>query len=59
MEPASDRTPICFTFWFAGFGADTNTTLRVYQRPAEEDSNQIVTNVNDDILVIMKKNNVF
>ena len=50
MEPSAERTPVCFTFWFAGFGADTNTTLRVYQRPSSDD-NQIVNNLGEDILV--------
>ncbi|XP_069945644.1 MAM and LDL-receptor class A domain-containing protein 1-like [Cherax quadricarinatus] len=51
MEPAADRSPFCFTFWFAGFGADNNTTLKLFQRPAQEDNNQLINDLTDDILI--------
>lgn len=51
MEPQANRIPLCFTFWFAGFGADTNTTLKVYQRPAQDTSNQLINNLTDDVLI--------
>ncbi|XP_066937100.1 MAM and LDL-receptor class A domain-containing protein 1-like [Macrobrachium rosenbergii] len=51
MEPSLDRTPFCFTFWFAGFGADTNTSLSLFQRPAKEDNNRLINDLNDDILI--------
>lgn len=51
IEPAQDRSPFCFTFWFSGFGADYNTTLKIFQRPAKQDSNQLINDLTDDILV--------
>lgn len=51
IEPAADRSPFCFTFWFSGFGADRNTTLKIFQRPAKEDNNQLINDLTDDILV--------
>lgn len=51
MEPSVDRSPQCFTFWFSGFGADANTTLRIFQRPAQDDNNQLINNLTDDVLI--------
>ncbi|XP_071534123.1 MAM and LDL-receptor class A domain-containing protein 1-like [Panulirus ornatus] len=51
MEPDAGGSPLCFTFWFASFGADSNTTLKVFQRPARDDSNQLINDLTDDILI--------
>ncbi|CAL4143775.1 unnamed protein product, partial [Meganyctiphanes norvegica] len=42
------HTPALMT---ESFGADTNTTLKVYQRPAQDTSNQIINNLTDDVLI--------
>ncbi|XP_069156146.1 MAM and LDL-receptor class A domain-containing protein 1 isoform X2 [Procambarus clarkii] len=41
MDKTSDNSPICFTFWYAYFGASESTKLKVtresYDKAAEED----------------------
>ncbi|XP_050739083.1 MAM and LDL-receptor class A domain-containing protein 1-like, partial [Eriocheir sinensis] len=53
MEPLPDRSPLCFTFWFAGFGADPNTSLTIFQRPAQLRSfpDRLLTDLSSDIQV--------
>ncbi|XP_045138693.1 MAM and LDL-receptor class A domain-containing protein 1-like [Portunus trituberculatus] len=53
VEPMPDRSPLCFTFWFAGFGADPNTSLSIYLRPSQLRSfpEQLLTDLSSDIRV--------
>ncbi|KAG0714862.1 MAM and LDL-receptor class A domain-containing protein 2 [Chionoecetes opilio] len=53
MEPMPDRSPLCFTFWFGGFGADPNTSLSIYQRPTQLRSfpEQLLSDLSSDIRV--------
>lgn len=51
LEPATDRSPTCFSFWFAGFGAE-NSTLRVYLRPAEQlQDDRLLNDLTEDTIV--------
>ncbi|XP_014480797.1 PREDICTED: MAM and LDL-receptor class A domain-containing protein 1-like [Dinoponera quadriceps] len=40
ISPLPDEEFVCFTFWFAAFGVEESTTLRVIKAPAEEDGNE-------------------
>ncbi|KAK4319846.1 hypothetical protein Pmani_009261 [Petrolisthes manimaculis] len=52
LEPPSDRSPSCISFWFAGFGSE-NSTLRVYQRPAQQLlDDRLLSDLTDDILLL-------
>ncbi|XP_066601033.1 MAM and LDL-receptor class A domain-containing protein 1-like [Prorops nasuta] len=39
IETSPDEESVCFSFWFAAFGVEESTTLRVIKVPAEESSN--------------------
>jgi len=36
INASPDEEFVCFTFWFAAFGVEESTTLRVIKMPAEE-----------------------
>lgn len=40
ISASPDEEFVCFTFWFAAFGVEESTTLRVIKAPAEEDGNE-------------------
>ncbi|EFN76831.1 Apical endosomal glycoprotein [Harpegnathos saltator] len=40
ISASPDEEFVCLTFWFAAFGVEESTTLRVIKAPAEEDGNE-------------------
>ncbi|XP_015520963.2 MAM and LDL-receptor class A domain-containing protein 1-like [Neodiprion lecontei] len=40
INPTTEQETICFTFWFAAFGVEESTTLRVIRMPVDENGDE-------------------
>ncbi|XP_018020886.1 MAM and LDL-receptor class A domain-containing protein 1 [Hyalella azteca] len=54
IDPSADREPLCFTFWFSGFGSDGNTSLAVYQKQTDDGAR--INSIGSDIVQIWSHN---
>lgn len=59
INASPDEEFVCFTFWFAAFGVEESTTLRVIKMPAEEAEGETEGEQEQPVWLRIKLNIIF